>query len=134
MTAPESRADRFTRELSELKIPDPSAGRSQLWLRIGLALMVVGPVLAIIAYFMSHGTSNPLEQRDAIVIALIGISLAVVGSAVFLRYSLTDFLRFWLARQAFDFSNLSEQLSPNDKLLAEKDIHDDTAKHAVAPR
>ncbi|HEY9311015.1 hypothetical protein [Williamsia sp.] len=134
MTAPESRADRFTRELSELKIPDPSAGRSQLWLRIGLALMVVGPVLAIIAYFMSHGTSNPLEQRDAIVIALIGISLAVVGSAVFLRYSLTDFLRFWLARQAFDFSNLSEQLSPNDKLLVEKDIHDDTAKHAVAPR
>jgi hypothetical protein len=134
MTSPESRADRFTRELSELKIPDPSAGRSQLWLRIGLALMVVGPVLAIIAYFMSHGTSNPLEQRDAIVIALIGISLAVVGSAVFLRYSLTDFLRFWLARQAFDFSNLSEQLSPNDKILVEKDIHDDTAKHAVAPR
>jgi len=134
MTSPESRADRFTRELSELKIADPATGRSQLWLRIGLALMVIGPVLAIIAYFMSHGTANPLEQRDAIVIALIGISLAVVGSAVFLRYSLTEFLRFWLARQAFDFSNLSEQLSSNDQALVEKDVHDDSAKHAVAPR
>lgn len=134
MTSSESRAERFTRELSELKIADPATGRSQLWLRIGLALMAIGPVLAIIAYFMSHGTANPLEQRDAIVIALIGISLAVVGSAVFLRYSLTEFLRFWLARQAFDFSNLSEQLSPNDKVLVEKDVEDDTAKHAVAPR
>ena len=134
MTTPESRADRFTRELSELKISDPSAGRSQLWLRGGLALMVIGPVLAIVAYFMSHGTASALEQRDAVIIALIGISLAVVGSAVFLRYSLTDFLRFWLARQAFDLNNLTSQLSPTEKILVSKDVHDDSAKHAVAPR
>jgi cation transporter-like permease len=96
--------------------------------------MVIGPVLAIVAYFMSHGTSSALEQRDAVIIALIGISLAVVGSAVFLRYSLTDFLRFWLARQAFDLNNLTSQLSPTEKILVSKDVHDDSAKHAVAPR
>ncbi|PYE16364.1 hypothetical protein DFR67_108115 [Williamsia limnetica] len=134
MTTTESRADRFTRELAELKIPDPASGRAVLWLRIGIALLVLGPVLGIIAYFMSHGTSNPLVQRDAIIIALIGISSAVVGSAVFLRYSLTNFLRFWLARQAFDLSVLGDRLSPNHIPLVEKDEYDDKPKHAVTPR
>ncbi|MBA4024537.1 MAG: hypothetical protein C0482_19470 [Gordonia sp.] len=134
MTTTESRADRFTRELAELKIPDPASGRAVLWLRIGIALLVLGPVLGIIAYFMSHGTSNPLVQRDAIIIALIGISSAVVGSAVFLRYSLTNFLRFWLARQAFDLSVLADRLSPNDIPLVEKDEYHDKSKHAVTPR
>lgn len=134
MTTSESRADRFTRDLAELKIPDPAAGRAVLWLRVGIALLVIGPVLGVIAYFMSHGTSNTLVQRDAIIIALIGISAAVVGSAVFLRYSLTNFLRFWLARQAFDLSVLADRLSPNDNPPIEKDIRDDNAKHAVAPR
>jgi uncharacterized membrane protein YidH (DUF202 family) len=134
MTTTESRADRFSRELAELKIPDPASGRAVLWLRVGIALLVAGPVLGIIAYFMSHGTSNPLVQRDAIIIALIGISAAVVGSAVFLRYSLTNFLRFWLARQAFDLSVLADRVSPNNVPLVEKDVRDDNAKHAVAPR
>lgn len=133
-TTNESRADRFTRELAALKIPDPASGRAVLWLRVGIVLLVLGPVMGIIAYIMSHGTSNPLLQRDAIIVALIGISLAVVGAAVFLRYSLTNFLRFWLARQAFDLSTLADRLSPNDIPLIEKDVQDDNAKHAVAPR
>ncbi|MFZ2174744.1 MAG: hypothetical protein WAW17_12055 [Rhodococcus sp. (in: high G+C Gram-positive bacteria)] len=110
MTSIETRADRFTRELNELKIPDPSAGRGSLWLRLGVLLMVLGPVLGVVAYFMSHGTSDPLEQRDAIIIALIGISAAVVGGAVFLRYSLTSFLRFWLARQSFDLALFADRV------------------------
>jgi hypothetical protein len=35
MTSTETRADRFIRELAELKIPDPAAGRPRLWLRLG---------------------------------------------------------------------------------------------------
>ena len=70
--------------------------------------MVAGVALPIIAYFLSsHNTSDPLVQRDAIILALTGIAVAVVGSVVFLRFSLTGFLRFWLARQAFDLGALS---------------------------
>lgn len=134
MTADESRADRFTRELNELKIPDPSTGRAQLWLRVGIVLLALGPVLGVVAYFMSNGTSNPLVQRDAIIVALIGVSSAVVGSAVFLRFSLTNFFRFWLARQAFDLSVLAGQLAPKEAHLIEKDFKDDNAKHASSPR
>jgi len=107
----ETRADRFVRELQSLKIPDPAAGRSGLWLRTGIALMIAGPVVALLAYFMSHGTTDPLAQRDAIVLALLGIALAVVGAALFLRYSLTNFLRFWLARQSYDIDRLADRVT-----------------------
>lgn len=107
----ETRADRFVRELQTMKIPDPAAGRSGLWLRTGIALMIAGPVVALLAYIMSHGTTDPLAQRDAIVLALLGIALAVVGAALFLRYSLTNFLRFWLARQSYDIDRLADRVT-----------------------
>lgn len=110
MTTTETRADRFTRELAELKIPDPSAGRSGLWLRLGLALMVLGPALGVVAYFLSHNTSNPLVQRDAIILAVTGIALGVSGSALYIRYAITGFLRFWLARQSYDLSLVGDRL------------------------
>ncbi len=110
MTSTETRGDRFIRELAELKIPDPAAGRPRLWLRLGAALMAAGLVLAVSAYLVSHGTSDPLVQRDAITIGLGGLTGSVVGSALFLRYSLTGFLRFWMARQSYDLAQLAERL------------------------
>ncbi|MGW4368486.1 hypothetical protein ACWEKT_22860 [Nocardia takedensis] len=106
----ETRADRFVRELQELKIPDPAAGRSGLWLRVGIALMVGGPVVAVLAYLMSHGTTDPLAQRDAIVLALAAVAATIVGATLFLRYSLTNFLRFWLARQSYDLDALGARV------------------------
>ncbi|WP_106400104.1 hypothetical protein [Actinocorallia populi] len=116
MTSTETRADRFVRELAELKIADPAAGRSALWLRLGAVLMAVGPVLGAAAYFMSHGTTDPLAQRDALALGLAGVCASVVGSALFLRYSLTGFLRFWMARQSYDLSVLADRLPEKEKL------------------
>jgi hypothetical protein len=109
MTSAESRADRFVRELAALKIPDPAARRAALWLRLGGALMALGPALAVVAWFVSHNTSDALVQRDAITLALGGVAGSVVGSALYLRWSLTGFLRFWLARQSFDLAEWSER-------------------------
>jgi hypothetical protein len=114
VTTSETRADRFARELAELKIPDPAAGRPRLWLRLGAALMAAGLVLAVAAFFMSHTTSDPLVQRDAITLGLAGVTAAVAGSALFLRYSLTGFLRFWLARQSFELAQLADRLAGRD--------------------
>jgi hypothetical protein len=106
----ESRAERFSRELTDLKIADPSAGHPRLWQRTGAVLMVLGVVLGVSAYLVSHRTTSSLTQGDAITIALGGVTLAVVGSAIFLRYSLTGFLRFWMARQSFELNILAERV------------------------
>ena len=118
MTSTETRADRFVRELAELKISDPAAGRPRLWLRLGAALMVLGPVLGVTAYLVSHRTTSPLVQGDATTIGLGGVTVSVVGAALFVRYSLTGFLRFWMARQSYDLAVLA------DRLLETEDRHD----------
>ncbi|ROO84901.1 hypothetical protein EDD29_2431 [Actinocorallia herbida] len=111
----ESRADRFAREMAELKIPDPAAGRAALWLRLGGGLMALGLVLGAVGYLLAHGTTDPLAQRDALALGLAGVSASVVGAALFVRYSLTGFLRFWMARQSFDLARLTESLGgPRD--------------------
>lgn len=106
-----TRVEQFTAEIAEMKLPDTSSSRDRLLLRAGVGLMALGVVIGIVAYVLGHGTTNPLQQRDAIVMAIIGLTVAVVGAAVFLRYSLAQFLRFWLARLSW------EQQSQTDRLV-----------------
>lgn len=96
------RVAQFKAEIAEMHLPDQATGRDRLLLRAGGVLMVVGVVLAPVAYAISHGTTNALQQRDAQVLAIAGLVVAIVGSALFLRYSLAQFLRFWLARLSWE--------------------------------
>lgn len=115
MTSTETRADRFVRELAELKIADPAAGHPRFWQRAGAVLMVIGLGLGVTAFLISHRTSQSLVQGDAITIGLGGVTTSVIGAAIFLRYSLTGFLRFWLARQSYDVSQLGDRLLAGDR-------------------
>jgi uncharacterized membrane-anchored protein len=111
MTEPTNdRLTRFKEELSEMKVPDPAPSRDRTLVGLGVALMVAGIVVGIVAYNMSHTTTNPLQQNDANTLGLIGIAVALVGGFVFLRYSLAGFLRFWLARALFDQREREERL------------------------
>lgn len=96
--AVQTRADRFVRQIAEMRIPDPSAGRALLWLRVGVVLMAAGLAAGIASYFLSRGTTDALGQRDAQAMGLGGICACIVGSALYLRYTLANVLRFWFAR------------------------------------
>lgn len=109
------RVEQFKADLAELKISDPSASRDHLATRLGSAAMALGVVLPAIAYLMSHSTSNDLAQRDAIVLALLGVALAAAGGALYLKGALASFLRFWLVR------DLHERRAQTDRLLAAGD-------------
>lgn len=105
------RVDQFTEEIAEMKLPDAASSRERTYLRAGVALMALGVVVGVVAYAIGHGTTNPLQQRDAIVLALVGLTVTVVGVALFLRYSLAQFLRFWLARLSW------EQQAQTDRMV-----------------
>lgn len=105
------RVEQFTAEIADMKLPDAASSRDRTLLRVGVGLMALGVIVGIVAYFIGHGTTNPLQQRDAIVIAVIGLTLAVVGGALFVRYSIAQFLRFWMARLSW------EQTAQTDRLV-----------------
>lgn len=101
----ETGADReaaFRADVAAMKVRGGTVARERALARLGGALLVAGVVVGVVAYVLSHGTSNPLQQRDAIVLALIGVSVSVTGLALFLRYSLGALLRLWLARLVLD--------------------------------
>ena len=106
------RVEQFKADLANLKVADPSAAKDRLAVRLGLAGMAAGVVLPLVAYAMSHGTTDPLAQRDALVLAVLGVSLAMVGGALYLKGALAGFLRFWLVR------DLHERRAQTDRLLA----------------
>jgi hypothetical protein len=112
MIESQQRVEQFKQEIAGLKLRDPATGRDRLWLRVGVALMVVGLATAAAAYPYSHSTTNPLQQRDAIVMAIGGATAAIVGVALFVRYSIAGFLRFWLVRLSY------EQKAQTDRVVA----------------
>jgi ABC-type sulfate transport system permease component len=111
MSEDQDRVEQFRTEISAMGLRDPATRRDRSLLRVGAALLVVGPVLTIIAYATSTGTRDPLEQSDAQVLAIIGLTITVAGAALFVRYSMAHFLRFWLARLSF------EQAAQTDRVV-----------------
>jgi hypothetical protein len=116
------RIEQFRADIADLRITDPSSARDQLAVRIGLAGLALGLILPLVAYAMSHGTTNALAQRDALVLAVLGVSCAVGGGALYLKGALAGFLRFWLVR------DLHERRAQTDRLLAAADGGDRVAE------
>ena len=110
MIESQQRVEEFKAEIAKMRLRDPATGRDRLLLRLGVVLMIAGLATAVLAYFGSHGTKNPLSQRDFVIVAVLGLTLAVVGAALFLRYSLAQFLRFWLARLIYEHQAQTDRI------------------------
>lgn len=114
MPAHPDRIEQLKADVAELHITDPSTGRDSLATRLGVAGLVLGVLLGVYAYSLSYGAggNDPApQQRDAIVVALIGVTVAVGGAALYLKGALATFLRFWLVR------DLHERRAQTDRVV-----------------
>jgi hypothetical protein len=103
------RVEQFKADIADMRLKDPSIAREQQLLWLGVVMMVVGVILAIASYFGSH-SSTPPAQQDYVVVALIGVTVSVVGAALFLRYSIAQFLRFWMARLIYEQQTQTDRI------------------------
>jgi hypothetical protein len=106
------RIEQFRAEVADMRLRDPATGLDRLLVRLGVVGLVTGLGFGVAAWFISHGTRNPLQQRDAIVVALLGLTIAVVGGALFVKGAMAGFLRFWMARLCY------EQQAQADRIAA----------------
>lgn len=90
------RSDRFLAELADVKHDHSS--RNVALARLGGVLLVAGVVLTVVGVALSQTTNNPLDQSTDVSLGLCGIAVSIAGLALFLRYSVAQFLRFWLLR------------------------------------
>jgi hypothetical protein len=98
------RIEQFRSEIDRMHVKGTN-GSSERWLLVtGVALVAVGLVLAVLgaAQVVNSGDS-PADQRAAMASGcLLGIVLVIAGAAVFVRYSMGRYLRFWLIRLVYE--------------------------------
>jgi len=85
-------------DLRSAGAPPDRHRRDQMLSALGLVLMAAGIIVAIVGYAISSTTSDALRQSDGRALGPIAITVSILGLALFLRFSATQFLRFWLAR------------------------------------
>lgn len=110
----EDRIQTFTEEIAEMKLRGARADRERLLLVLGVVALVAGVGLAIFGGFQASGTSDTGDQVAFLATGtLIGLALVIAGTALFVRYSMARFLRFWLVRL------VHEHRTETDRLVAQ---------------
>ncbi|HKY14544.1 MAG TPA: hypothetical protein VJM33_06430 [Microthrixaceae bacterium] len=93
------RVDEFKSEIESMKLRGAGADSEKRLLALGLLAAVAGLVLAIVGGIQVSGTTEPADQRAFMATGtFLGIALIIAGAALFLRYSMSRYLRFWMIR------------------------------------
>ena len=100
----EARIEQFRGEVDSLKLRGSSGEGEQRLLIVGVVLTVVGVVLAILgAVQVGASGGSPADQRAYMAQgSFLGLALIIAGVALFVRYSLARYLRFWLIRLTYE--------------------------------
>jgi hypothetical protein len=101
MIESEQRIEQFKQEVADMRLRDPATARDRQGLRFAIVLMFAAVVIEVVAYFMAYNGQS-LDQGDATVLALGGVVAAIIGAGLFVRFSLANFMRYWLARVTYE--------------------------------
>lgn len=106
------RADAFRQDMAELKLADPAASGERRSLQLGIGLMVLGVVLVALGWYGASGESEVWKEIPYLASGGFGgLTVAVIGSALYLRASLARANRLALVRM------LQEQRTQTDRLV-----------------
>jgi hypothetical protein len=104
------RLAQFQDEVAQLKVTGGGANPERLGAQWGIGLTIVGFIVAIIAYWSALDSSETNTQLRSQIIAVIGVGLAIVGIVIWLRNSITRYLRYWLIRLVYEEREQTDQI------------------------
>jgi hypothetical protein len=115
------RLAQFQAEVAKLKLKGGGANPERSGATWGIGLTIVGVIIVVIAFLSSKGSgSNTNARLDAQVAALIGLIVGIVGVALWIRNSITSYLRYWLSRLIYEDREQTERLIAAIEKLADK--------------
>lgn len=113
------RLAQFQDEVTKLKLKGGGANPERTGASWGVGLAIVGGIIVVIAWLSGKG-GNTNAKLDAEVAAVIGLLVGLVGVVLWLRNSLTRYLRYWLIRLIYEDREQTERLINAIEKLADK--------------
>ncbi len=95
------RIEAFKTEVEQMKLRASSAEGERRLVVLGALALVAGLALAVFGGIMVQNTTENVAANQRAFMAtgtFLGIALVIVGAALFVRFSLARYLRFWLIR------------------------------------
>lgn len=128
------RLEEFEAELARLRVKRASSTTEQRLLLAGVVLMPLGLVLVLAGYVGASGTTEFSSQVPYLLSGgVLGIGVTIVGAALFLRYSLGRYLRFWLLRLIFEEHATADRQVDALERLGEHLVRDATRTRPAEP-
>jgi hypothetical protein len=98
-----ARLAEFQTEVERLRIRGSAPTTEQRLLLAGWVLMPLGLVLVLVGWYGASGTTELNEQVPYLISGgVLGLGLTIAGAAMFVRYSLARYLRYWLLRMIYE--------------------------------
>jgi hypothetical protein len=101
-TSTTTRIDQFKSDIADMKLKTGTSSKEGVLQIVGVLLMIAGIVIAFASYNSSLNQNDARDIQSYTILAIGGLTLTIAGAAMFLRYAIAKFLRFWLLRQMYE--------------------------------
>ncbi len=125
----------FSQKVGDLSVTGGRANPERTGMRLGLALAVVGIVVAVLGAIVRRGDieagdasallTELVRAGNGTIYVVLGLSLTLLGGLIWLRNSLTRYFRYWLIRLIY------EDRANTDRLIAA--LTQNQAQHQTQP-
>jgi hypothetical protein len=109
-TMSSSRLAQFEAEVAKLKVTGGGANPERLGSQWGIGLTILGFVVAVISWWSGLDGKDALSVLRAEIFAIIGVGIAIVGIVIWVRNSLTRYMRYWIIRLVYEQREQTERL------------------------
>ena len=93
------RVQAFQSEIDSMKLKAAGAENEKWLLLGGVLLAAVGLALSVLTAVQIPNETDPVKQTTLLATgSFLGIALLIAGVALFVRFSMARYMRFWLIR------------------------------------
>jgi len=110
-TMSSERLARFEQEVAGLKVGVGGSNPERVGTYLGIAAGVIGLVIAIVGYSQAQNATHTEFIFRYQILTGIGLAIALIGAVVWIRNSITRYMRWWLVRLVY------EQREQTDRLI-----------------
>jgi hypothetical protein len=113
----------FQKEVGQLKVTGGAASPERTGSLVGIAVGLVGVVGGVVCFLSAYNATRFEVIQRFIVLGSVFTGVAVVGAVIWVRNSLTRYLRYWLIRLIYEQREqtsvlVNEQRDQMERLIA----------------